>query len=658
MIYNIFLSLLMSCLLSLSGQVYGQTLDDARAAIRVRDYESAVDSYTSLARSGDLEAAYQLASMYRAGRGVEQDFEVAAEWMLMAANAGDARAQYSMGQMLLSTDESLTGREKARAWYKKAAMQDHAMAVKALKALDQPAVSAVTGMTVQQGEEALCQAARQGELERVRLLLKAYPDELLTGARERTALVEAIIAGHTDIVALLLQNGADPNGVSEVNAYPGRVLPLHAAVRSGRPAIPSMLLRAGADVEARDEAGNTALILAASTGSENMLLALLAGGARIESTDNRGWTALTAARLKNHPQIEQILLDLGATDPLQGSIARRPDKINLDSIPEGEAGWTPLMYAAWRGDVNAVRHALQGQPLVDAIDSDGHTALSRAAWRGHVEIVDALLAAGADANIRQNNGFTPLLWATQDSHIETIRSLVDAHASLEAAIPATGYSAMLLACSRQDVETTELLLALGADINWRSPRGETAVMVAASGESSELLRQLLKNGADPDVPDDRGRTAIWHAIISGRHQNLSVLLVRGANGEIRDHSNQYPIIEAARLGDAEAVQILLHHGVQPDEQSGLGNSALIVAATSGKLDVLRSLIEAGADLDIRNQQGQSALMRATISGQRDAAALLLEAGADSRLVDSDHKTARDLAILSDHPEILELFEQY
>ena len=72
MIYNTFLTLLISWLLLLSGQIYGQTLDDARAAIRIRDYESAVDTYTSLARSGDPEAAYQLASMYRMGRGVER----------------------------------------------------------------------------------------------------------------------------------------------------------------------------------------------------------------------------------------------------------------------------------------------------------------------------------------------------------------------------------------------------------------------------------------------------------------------------------------------------------------------------------------------------------------------------------------------------------
>jgi ankyrin repeat protein len=657
MIYHSILIVMMNCLIFLSAPVYGQTIDDARAAVRVRDYESAVDIYGILARSGDLEAAYQLACMYRAGRGVEQNLEVAGEWMLQAARAGDARAQYSMGQLMLAVDEGHNGREEARAWYEKAAIQGHDMAAISLQALDRSLGPAVAGMNAQQRQEALCQAARQGDLEIVRSLLRTYPDEIATGDRERTALAEAILGGHADIVALFLQHGDDPNGVNGADASLDRVIPLHAAVRLEKTTILTMLLAAGADVERRDEAGNTALIIASSTGSIDMVLALLAGGASVESTDDRGWTALTAARQKNHLRIEQILLEHKALDPLTSSARRRTGEFDLAATAEGEAGWTPLMYAAWRGDVDAVRRILRKPQNVDEADLDGHTALSRAAWRGQVDIVNVLLAAGADPNTRQNNGFTPLLWATQNGHIETIRSLVGAHASLDAVIPATGYSAMLLACSHQDAVTAGLLLALGADINWRSPGGETALMVAAAGESSVLLRQLLDDGANLEMSDDRGRTAIWHAINSGRHQNLSLLLDRGANREARDDSNQHPFIEAVRKADSVAVQILLQHGVQPDVQSGSGNSALIVAATTGSVDTMRILIEAGANLDIRNQQGQSALMRAAISDQQDAVVLLLEAGADTRLVDGDHKTARDLAKLTEHLEILELLKQ-
>jgi hypothetical protein len=266
----------------LSGPVHGQTLDDARVAIRARDFEVAAAIFENLARSGDHEAAYQLASMYRTGRGVEPDIGAATEWMLLAASAGDARAQYSMGQLILKADERQEGREKAREWFEKAARQGHNMAIKSLQELDHPADSVELEMAGQQGVGALNLAARHGDSEMVRSLLRTYPDESPGSSSERTALIEAIIGGHADIVAILLQNGANPNGVSNVDAVAGHMTPLHAAVRSESPDIVNLLLKAGADVEGKDEAGNSALIIASAAGDDIMVLTLLAAGAGID----------------------------------------------------------------------------------------------------------------------------------------------------------------------------------------------------------------------------------------------------------------------------------------------------------------------------------------------------------------------------------------
>ena len=154
MILNRILTAAITCLLLLPGPVCSQTLDDARAAVRVRDYESAISIYDHLARSGDPDAAYLLASMYRVGRGVDKDPELANEWMLKAANAGHARAQYNMGQLSLSEKQS---QEEARAWFEKSALQGHVMAAESLKALDQPSGPAITGLTVAQRNKALDQ---------------------------------------------------------------------------------------------------------------------------------------------------------------------------------------------------------------------------------------------------------------------------------------------------------------------------------------------------------------------------------------------------------------------------------------------------------------------------------------------------------------------
>ena len=104
-----------------AGVAWAQTIDDARAAVRVHDYSEAASIYESLALSGDTEAAYQLASMYRAGRGVDLDYEVAIDWMTRAALAGDARAQYSLGQWLQRSVDNPGDQVEARGWFEKAA---------------------------------------------------------------------------------------------------------------------------------------------------------------------------------------------------------------------------------------------------------------------------------------------------------------------------------------------------------------------------------------------------------------------------------------------------------------------------------------------------------------------------------------------------------
>jgi ankyrin repeat protein len=645
----------MTCLTLLPGPVYSQTLDDARLAVRVRDYESAFDIYDTLARSGNPQAAFLLASMYRLGRGVDKDLELADIWMLEAGNAGHAGAQYNLGQSLSSQNQN---RESARDWFEKAALQGHAMAAESLKALGRQTQVVITDMTVEQRNNALMQASRPGETELVRSLLVEQWEEPTNPAGQRTALLEAITAVHADIVSLLLKHGANPNGITNGGAIQGRAIPLHCAVRSGNTDIVVSLLEAGADVEGVDEAGNTALIIAATKGSNDMVKALLTGGASTETSDDREWTALTVARQKNHQQTEQILIKSGATDPLSTDDRRDRGKLALTPEVKKEAGWTTLMYAAWRGDFQAVEHILEKRPDIDETDIDGHTALSRAAWQGHVEIVNMLLAAGSDPNIRQNNGFTPWLWATQEGHIEVIRSLVRANASLYAAIPVTGYSPLLLAYSCQDMASTDLLLSLGADINWRSPRGESALMVAAAGESKGLLKQILAEEVDLEFADDRGRTAVWYAINSREHQNLLMLLGHGANADIREHSNQHLLIQAIRLEDLVAVRTLLQHGVQAGVESSSGNSALIVASTIGHTGIMRLLLDAGADIDFQNHQGKSALMRAAIAGQGEVVALLLEVDADIRLVDSNHKTAWDWAKETGHMNSFALLDEY
>jgi ankyrin repeat protein len=70
--------------------------------------------------------------------------------------------------------------------------------------------------------------------------------------------------------------------------------------------------------------------------------------------------------------------------------------------------------------------------------------------------------------------------------------------------------------------------------------------------------------------------------------------------------------------------------------------------------VIRALLDARVNADLRNKAGSSALMVAAAQGQDDAVRLVPAAGADPGLVNTDHRTARDLATLASESAIVAL----
>ena len=80
------------------------TPDFGRAsdAYDIGDYATAYTHYKALAEQGNAIAQFNLAIMYKKGRGVPKDYTKAVEWFRKAADQGDALAKYQLGKMYLS----------------------------------------------------------------------------------------------------------------------------------------------------------------------------------------------------------------------------------------------------------------------------------------------------------------------------------------------------------------------------------------------------------------------------------------------------------------------------------------------------------------------------------------------------------------------------
>lgn len=136
--------------------------------------------------------------------------------------------------------------------------------------------------------DAFFRSVTDGRVEVVKQGLSAHPDwkdaELFLGIRP---VYRASVVGRDEVLAILLEAGADVNAVTDRGTHP-----LHAAAQNGYDKIMDRLLAAGATVDAANDAGQTPLFYAVRFGHPEMAEKLIARGASTQKVDKGGRTAL------------------------------------------------------------------------------------------------------------------------------------------------------------------------------------------------------------------------------------------------------------------------------------------------------------------------------------------------------------------------------
>jgi hypothetical protein len=150
------------------------------------------------------------------------------------------------------------------------------------------------------------------------------------------------------------------------------------AVEEGDTGAAELFLAAGMSPEARDAAGRTALINAASRGRNNISQKLLGKGADVNARDAAGSTALMGSAEGDHKDTTKVLLENGAD-------------VNLTD----NNGRTALIRAAARGNSEIVRMLINQGARVDVRDKDGRDALTWAEINDRSDVTELLRKAGA-----------------------------------------------------------------------------------------------------------------------------------------------------------------------------------------------------------------------------------------------------------------------
>ena len=237
-------------------------------------------------------------------------------------------------------------------------------------------------------------------------------------------------------------------------------------VQTGTVAEVQQAIKAGADVNARNDYGVTPLMCAVAYNTHaGVLSVLIKASADVNAKDTDRMTPLMyAAEYNTNAKVLSVLIKAGA-------------EVNAKNVD----GMTPLMYAAGYNTNADVLYALiKAGADVNAKDSDGLTPLMYAAGLAtNPAVLHALIKAGADVKAKDNEGVTHLMYAA-------------------------GYNT--------NAEVLSALIKIGADVNAKDSDRMTPLMYASAyNTNAEVLSALIKAGADISAKDDSGNTSIDYA---------------------------------------------------------------------------------------------------------------------------------------------------
>jgi len=185
-------------------------------------------------------------------------------------------------------------------------------------------------MTQEEKDEALREAIRGGNLERVKALEEAGADVKHMNFYGFTPLHCAASNGCKEIAAFLLSAGADIHVKCKQGATP-----LHEAAQGGHEEVAEFLLSAGADIHAVDNNGNTPLHKAAWYGRRKVMALLLAKRAMAGSANCDGNQPLHLAACQGNKGIVDLLLGYGADPTAPGNGDKTPGAMCSDKEIRG-----------------------------------------------------------------------------------------------------------------------------------------------------------------------------------------------------------------------------------------------------------------------------------------------------------------------------------
>ena len=372
------------------------------------------------------------------------------------------------------------------------------------------------------------------------------------------------------------------------------------AARLGDAAAVKALLRNGADVNAAQGDGMTALHWAAQKGDIELVAMLLSAGASVRATTRLGgYTPMHLASQAGHPRVVAALLAAGSPADVRTA-----------------TGASPLMLAARSGSVDTATRLIENGADINAKESTyGQTALMVAAGLNRAELVALLLARGADAMLASSVVDLNALTAPVD--FDPVRGTVEQSGPVATNRPKEvpgltrpyryneligaqgGLTALHFAARQGATQSVAALVDGGVSVNLPSPGDQaTPLLIAIINGHFDIAAYLLDHGADPNRVSDAGVSPLYATL------NVQWAPI-AAYPQPRAHLQQSRTY-------LEMMRRLLEKGAEPNQRlkrkvwyssynfdqssvDEIGATPFWRAAYAADVDAMKMLVAAGAD---------------------------------------------------------------
>ena len=415
----------------------------------------------------------------------------------------------------------------------------------------------------------------------VALLIRAEADVNVRDSYGKTPLdlawdtVARLIRNPQEAIALA--NKIDPPAGASSN------LPIVREAAFGNADSVRNLAKSGADVNAVDENGDTAVVVASANGHKEAVAALIEFGANINQSDGKGETAIAAAIRAQNSEMVKTLYEKGA-----------------DLNQAVKSGETPLMLASQLGLGDIAQFLTQAGVDLNAKGLNGKTAMYIAVAAGALQLAQTLIKAGADAEAADDDGKSALDLLKESENEEAAKIAREAK-KLKAERQAAEAARLEHEKQKAERQAQEAAIAAenppnendlvssdslpvgeppqeGSESAISDPSPERGVSAAVA--FAESLR-AKKSESPADAPPEIALSAAALPADSPPEAALSADAPPEAVPQAANPAQAQIVVDvvcdlcdAVKLGDAEIVALLLQAGHDPNARDANGKTAI------------------------------------------------------------------------------------